>query len=178
MPPSTLRKKRVDRKDVCAGMRLFEPAEWEAAGVSGPAIAEQELKSVLQGLAKHLFGDVEVGSYSCCCRNTIKGGKRELACRILQKHACVDCNSSMHLCRTFFCFQGGASLSYLFVTVYVNRSVRAFHFPTVPMGGRLLPLHGAVLRAGNLLQRRMAGGAGLRVCILSSASALAALVSL
>ncbi len=42
------------------GVRVFEPSEWEAAGVSGTSLAEQELKQTLEGLARHLFGDVEM----------------------------------------------------------------------------------------------------------------------
>eukprot|EP00878_Enallax_costatus_P002803 GHUV01002995.1.p1 GENE.GHUV01002995.1~~GHUV01002995.1.p1 ORF type:complete len:449 (+),score=125.42 GHUV01002995.1:175-1521(+) len=41
------------------GVRVFSPADWEAAGMDATAFAEKELKSSLEGLAKHLFGDVE-----------------------------------------------------------------------------------------------------------------------
>lgn len=34
--------------------------EWEAAGISGSELAERDLKSALEGLARHLFGDVEM----------------------------------------------------------------------------------------------------------------------
>jgi phenylalanyl-tRNA synthetase alpha chain len=43
------------------GVRVFAPAEWQAAGAaSGAAHAETELKAALEGLARHLFGDVEM----------------------------------------------------------------------------------------------------------------------
>ena len=39
---------------------MYEPSEWEAKGISGQELAAQELKKVLEGLARHLFGDVQV----------------------------------------------------------------------------------------------------------------------
>jgi len=42
------------------GVRVFEKAEWEAAGCTGTELAEKELKRALSGLAQHLFGDVEM----------------------------------------------------------------------------------------------------------------------
>ncbi|XRB08820.1 phenylalanine--tRNA ligase alpha subunit [Pycnococcus provasolii] len=42
------------------GVRVFDPSEWEAAGMDSTAFAEQELKNTLEGLARHLFGDVEM----------------------------------------------------------------------------------------------------------------------
>ena len=39
---------------------MYEPSEWEEKGISGTDLADQDLKTVLEGLAKHLFGDVEV----------------------------------------------------------------------------------------------------------------------
>jgi phenylalanyl-tRNA synthetase alpha chain len=41
------------------GVRIYSPVDWEAAGLEATAFAEKELKSALEGLAKHLFGDVE-----------------------------------------------------------------------------------------------------------------------
>jgi len=39
------------------GVRVFDQAEWEAAGLpDGTALAEKELKGLLEGLAAHLFG--------------------------------------------------------------------------------------------------------------------------
>jgi phenylalanyl-tRNA synthetase alpha chain len=39
------------------GVRVFDQAEWEAAGLpDGTALAERELKGLLEGLAAHLFG--------------------------------------------------------------------------------------------------------------------------
>jgi len=39
------------------GVRVFEKSEWEAAGLpDGTALAERELKGLLEGLAAHLFG--------------------------------------------------------------------------------------------------------------------------
>ena len=43
-----------------AGMYVYNPDEWEAKGVLGSELADKDLKAVLEGLAKHLFGDVEV----------------------------------------------------------------------------------------------------------------------
>lgn len=43
------------------GVRIFTPADWQAAGISdGTQFAEQQLKAALEGLAQHLFGDVEM----------------------------------------------------------------------------------------------------------------------
>lgn len=43
------------------GVRVFTEAEWTAAGAAnGAAHAEVELKATLEGLARHLFGDVEM----------------------------------------------------------------------------------------------------------------------
>lgn len=41
-------------------VRVFEPEEWEAAGMTSGELAEKELKETLEGLAAHLFGDVEM----------------------------------------------------------------------------------------------------------------------
>ena len=41
------------------GVRVFEPEEWEGAGLDPAEYAERELRAELEGLAKHLFGDVE-----------------------------------------------------------------------------------------------------------------------
>jgi len=42
------------------GVRVFDPEEWEAAGKDGTEMAAEELKAVLEGLAQHLFGEVEM----------------------------------------------------------------------------------------------------------------------
>ncbi|CAK9215369.1 unnamed protein product [Sphagnum troendelagicum] len=42
------------------GLRVFTQQEWEAAGMDGTALAAQELKKTLEGLARHLFGDVQM----------------------------------------------------------------------------------------------------------------------
>ncbi len=43
------------------GVRVFAPAEWAARGAAdGTAFAAAELKDALEGLARHLFGPVEV----------------------------------------------------------------------------------------------------------------------
>jgi phenylalanyl-tRNA synthetase alpha chain len=39
--------------------RVFNEAEWTASGLDSTAFAARELKATLEGLAKHLFGDVE-----------------------------------------------------------------------------------------------------------------------
>ncbi|PNH06170.1 Phenylalanine--tRNA ligase, chloroplastic/mitochondrial [Tetrabaena socialis] len=41
------------------GVRVFSEPEWVAAGVPGAQLAEKDLKDALEGLAKHLFGEVE-----------------------------------------------------------------------------------------------------------------------
>ena len=45
---------------ISPALRVYQPSDWEAAGVNGVKHMEQELKSALEGMAKHLFGDVEV----------------------------------------------------------------------------------------------------------------------
>ena len=40
------------------GVRVFEPSEWGES--DGTAFAEAELKKTLEGLARHLFGDVQL----------------------------------------------------------------------------------------------------------------------
>lgn len=41
------------------GVRVFEASEWEGSGMTGTQFAEKELKGELEGLMRHLFGDVE-----------------------------------------------------------------------------------------------------------------------
>ncbi|GFR48980.1 hypothetical protein Agub_g10998 [Astrephomene gubernaculifera] len=41
------------------GVRVFSEHEWTAAGLTATQLAEKDLKGALEGLAKHLFGDVE-----------------------------------------------------------------------------------------------------------------------
>ena len=45
-----------------AGLYVYEASEWEEKGISGADLANKDLKEVLEGLAKHLFGDVEASS--------------------------------------------------------------------------------------------------------------------
>ncbi|KAI7835962.1 hypothetical protein COHA_010161 [Chlorella ohadii] len=42
------------------GVRVFNPDEWQAAGMEPTQFAEAELKRTLEGLAQHLFGAVEM----------------------------------------------------------------------------------------------------------------------
>lgn len=42
------------------GFRVFVPDEWEASGMDGTSFAAEDLKKCLGGLARHLFGDVEM----------------------------------------------------------------------------------------------------------------------
>lgn len=42
------------------GFRVFSSEEWEAAGVDSTTLASTNLKATLEGLAKHLFGNVEM----------------------------------------------------------------------------------------------------------------------
>ena len=39
--------------------RVFREEEWAASGLDATAFAARELKASLEGLAKHLFGEVE-----------------------------------------------------------------------------------------------------------------------
>ena len=41
------------------GVKIFDPKDWEESGVSAVEYVEEDLKKTLEGLAKHLFGDVE-----------------------------------------------------------------------------------------------------------------------
>ena len=38
------------------GFRVFSPDEWSGSGMDGTAYAAAELKKMLEGLARHLFG--------------------------------------------------------------------------------------------------------------------------
>uniref|UniRef100_A0A0E0MN62 phenylalanine--tRNA ligase n=1 Tax=Oryza punctata TaxID=4537 RepID=A0A0E0MN62_ORYPU len=42
------------------GFRVFSPDEWSGSGMDGTAYAAADLKKTLEGLAKHLFGAVEM----------------------------------------------------------------------------------------------------------------------
>ena len=42
------------------GVRVFEKEEWESKGVEAVDLARDELRTTLEGLARHLFGDVEM----------------------------------------------------------------------------------------------------------------------
>ncbi|XP_043696687.1 phenylalanine--tRNA ligase, chloroplastic/mitochondrial-like [Telopea speciosissima] len=42
------------------GVRVFSPHEWEASGMDATSYAAADLKKCLEGLAKHLFGAVEM----------------------------------------------------------------------------------------------------------------------
>ncbi|KAL5697698.1 phenylalanine--tRNA ligase [Ranunculus cassubicifolius] len=42
------------------GFRVFTPEEWEKSPIDSTAYAAAELKNTLEGLARHLFGDVEM----------------------------------------------------------------------------------------------------------------------
>lgn len=41
------------------GVRVYSEADWTAAGLAATEFAERELKGALEGLARHLFGNVE-----------------------------------------------------------------------------------------------------------------------
>lgn len=47
------------------GFRVFTQDEWEAAGTDGTSLAAQDLKNTLEGLARRLFGDVELRWVDC-----------------------------------------------------------------------------------------------------------------
>jgi len=38
------------------GVRVFSPNDWETSGADATAYAAQDLKTCLEGLARHLFG--------------------------------------------------------------------------------------------------------------------------
>nr|XP_029148107.1 phenylalanine--tRNA ligase, chloroplastic/mitochondrial isoform X2 [Arachis hypogaea] len=42
------------------GFRVFAPEEWEASELDGTSFAAADLKKCLEGLARHLFGSVEM----------------------------------------------------------------------------------------------------------------------
>lgn len=42
------------------GVRVFSPNDWESSGQDGTAYAAEDLKKCLEGLARHLFGAVEM----------------------------------------------------------------------------------------------------------------------
>ncbi|PWA71901.1 Aminoacyl-tRNA synthetase, class II [Artemisia annua] len=42
------------------GVRVFNPSDWNASSMDGTLYAAQELKACLEGLARHLFGAVEM----------------------------------------------------------------------------------------------------------------------
>lgn len=42
------------------GVRVFSPEDWEGSGLDGTAYAAEDLKKCLEGLARHLFGSVEI----------------------------------------------------------------------------------------------------------------------
>ncbi|TQD98383.1 hypothetical protein C1H46_015984 [Malus baccata] len=42
------------------GVRVFSPQDWEASGTDGTSYAAGDLKKCLEGLARHLFGSVEM----------------------------------------------------------------------------------------------------------------------
>ncbi|XAR59403.1 Phenylalanine--tRNA ligase [Bertholletia excelsa] len=42
------------------GFRVFNPDEWESSGMDGTSYAAEDLKKCLEGLARHLFGAVEM----------------------------------------------------------------------------------------------------------------------
>ena len=48
------------------GVRVYDAAEWEAAGLDGVALAERDLKASLEGLARHLFGMGGFGGFQPC----------------------------------------------------------------------------------------------------------------
>lgn len=57
---SLTRASRVPHVTPAQGVRLFEEAEWKAAGKDATTHCADELKSTLEGLAKHLFGEVQI----------------------------------------------------------------------------------------------------------------------
>nr|GEU99216.1 phenylalanine--tRNA ligase, chloroplastic/mitochondrial [Tanacetum cinerariifolium] len=40
-------------------LRVFNPCDWNASGMDGTLYAAQELKTCLEGLARHLFGTID-----------------------------------------------------------------------------------------------------------------------
>lgn len=42
------------------GFRVFNPEDWEPSGMDGTSYAAEDLKKCLEGLARQLFGRVEI----------------------------------------------------------------------------------------------------------------------
>ncbi|KAJ0888641.1 putative phenylalanine--tRNA ligase [Helianthus annuus] len=42
------------------GVRMFSPNDWNDSGKDGTSYAADDLKACLEGLARHLFGAVEM----------------------------------------------------------------------------------------------------------------------
>lgn len=55
-----------------AGLYVYDAKEWEEKEISGAELADRDLKQVLEGLAKHLFGDVEVSLCNPWLKTQIK----------------------------------------------------------------------------------------------------------
>lgn len=41
------------------GVRVFFPADWEASGMDDTSYVAEDLKKCLEGLARHLFGNLD-----------------------------------------------------------------------------------------------------------------------
>ena len=53
------------------GFRVFSPDDWSGSGMDGTAYAAADLKKMLEGLARHLFGKL-LASCSLLLKDMIK----------------------------------------------------------------------------------------------------------
>ena len=152
------------------GVKVLDASQY-GSPEEGTHAATAELKQTLEGLAAHLFGSgIEVCLDACLQASTESPAPMRHCSLSRTASACpachITCNGRMQ--RAPEKFSGGEN--------YPRADVRGFtscfmshvpdlagHARAVPLGGCVLPLHRALLRAGNLIQRRVAGGAGLRV---------------
>lgn len=47
------------------GVRVFSPKEWEGSSTDATSYAATNLKKCLEGLARHLFGTLELTKLTC-----------------------------------------------------------------------------------------------------------------
>ena len=55
------------------GVRVFFPGDWETSGMDGTSYAAEDLKKCLEGLARHLFGNLDQKIVLIKCKLSING---------------------------------------------------------------------------------------------------------
>lgn len=45
------------------GVRVFSPDDWDASGKEATTFAAEDLKNCLEGLARHLFGNISLRTF-------------------------------------------------------------------------------------------------------------------